>query len=361
MKYRPVSKASFPILRTRPEGLANGLLAKDRTRKPMTNGRLVAYCLLGGIAALIIPWLMKSGSIGAVAVVFFSILWESLPFLLIGTILSLIIQEKVPQQWFTRLFGEGGPRGVLVASLVGLVLPICECGIVPLVQGMLQRKVRPSVAVTAYLSIPLINPIVIASTLYAFRDHHQLGLLRLAGGWIVVLVIGHLLWVAERWVFPPAKSRLESIQGCSCGHDHSTGSGHPLNWGTHLSADLYSTGRYLVIGALVSAVLQACWGAMKTPPDLPWFFGLVLAMGLAFLLSLCSSSDALVGRSLLGSFSAPAVVAFLLVGPLLHLRSLILLRSVFPVRTLVILGGLVAAGVAVLAVVIQVRWGGTLG
>lgn len=364
---RPVTPrldfAKIGPVKFRPASPSATLLTPSKAppRLPRGNARVVGYVALGWVATLLVPWLIKGGSAGAVAVVFFSILWESLPFLLVGTILSLVIQETVPQVWLTRLFGGGGPRGLLMASLVGLALPMCECGIVPLVRGLLEKQVRPSVAATAYLSIPLVNPIVIGSTLYAFRDHPEWALLRLGGGWIVVLVIGHLLWAAERWVFPPSTLRQGDSPICSCGHVHGPGSGHPLNWGNHLAADLFSTGRYLVIGALVSAVLSACWGAMKTTQDLPWFAGVALAMGLAFVLSLCSSSDALVGRSLLGTFSGPAVVAFLLVGPLLHLRSLILLRSVFPVRTLVILGVLVAGGVAGLAVAIHWRWTGGLG
>ena len=52
-------------------------------------------------------------------------------------------------------------------------------------------------------------------------------------------------------------------------------------------------------------------------------------MGLAFVLSLCSSSDAVVARSMAASLPAGAVLGFLVFGPMMDIKNAAMLLSGF--------------------------------
>lgn len=56
---------------------------------------------------------------------------------------------------------------------------------------------------------------------------------------------------------------------------------------------------------------------------------LLVMMGMAFVLSLCSSSDAVVARSMAGSLPVGAIVGFLVFGPMMDIKNAAMLLSGF--------------------------------
>ena len=68
-----------------------------------------------------------------------SVLIESLPFVMLGIGLSVVVQLWVPQR---VLFGILPSTPILrraALSLLGVLLPVCECGNVPLARGLVVR------------------------------------------------------------------------------------------------------------------------------------------------------------------------------------------------------------------------------
>ena len=101
----------------------------------------------------------------------------------------------------------------------------------------------------------------------------------------------------------------------------------------HAQSEFFSVGKYLLIGAFVSALFQTLGSG------LPWKNGtsglllpLLLMMLMAFLLSLCSSSDAVVARSFAGQFPMGALMGFLVFGPMMDIKNIILLSGGFSKR-----------------------------
>ena len=58
-------------------------------------------------------------------------------------------------------------------------------------------------------------------------------------------------------------------------------------------------------------------------------------MLLAFILSLCSEADAFIGASLLSSFGTAPVLAFLLIGPMVDIKNLMMMLNSFKKRFIV--------------------------
>ena len=62
---------------------------------------------------------------------FFTMLCEMAPFLLIGFLIAGILHVFVPQGVFEKYLGQENFKSVLWATLLGIPLPLCSCGVIP--------------------------------------------------------------------------------------------------------------------------------------------------------------------------------------------------------------------------------------
>ena len=108
-------------------------------------------------------------------VIFTSIVYEAMPFIIIGAIISGTLEELLPQRWITSLLPRRRWLDVAGSALLGLIFPMCECGIVPVMRRLLSKGLPLGCAVAYMLAAPIINPVVIGSTWAAFSgDRSQL-------------------------------------------------------------------------------------------------------------------------------------------------------------------------------------------
>jgi uncharacterized protein len=132
-------------------------------------------------------------------------------------------------------------------------------------------------------------------------------------------------------------------------HDHShatPGAGGLGQLGAvfgHASSELFEMLRYLIIGALLAAFLQTL---VPQQPLLALGGGVVLSvlvlMLLAVLLSICSTVDSFIALSFAATFTPGAVLAFLVFGPMIDIKSTLMLTSTFSRRTVAIIALLCA-------------------
>jgi hypothetical protein len=201
------------------------------------------------------------------------------------------------------------------------------------------------------LAAPVLNPITALSTLAAFKgqDPVLMTASRLLMAWLVTVAAG--LLVSRT---PARRVLLEKVLSAShAGHHHARGDvrarfGRALGAAMH---DFLDTGKYFVFGVLITAVFNT---QVIVRPDLQDGIAAlanndVLAvpamMGLAFILSLCSTTDAFIAANMQG-FSQASKLAFLIFGPMVDLKLLFMYASVFRRRFIVwlVCGLFVAAG-----------------
>ncbi|MDQ3951996.1 MAG: permease [Actinomycetota bacterium] len=269
-------------------------------------------------AAALLLQLFQPGRVAEVQnflLVFSSLLIEAVPFVLLGAVVSAAIEVFVPARFFEKLTGLPRPLQLPAAALSGFAFPVCECGSVPVARRLAAKGLSPAAAVTFMLAAPILNPVVIASTFVAYRGRDIL--------WPMVLGragLGLVAAVAVGWVVAN-KSRAELLRPRpgedEHHHDESSRAGAFF---THLSGDFVFMGRYLVLGAVVAAALQtfvpqSVIGSVAGTPVVD----LLALMALAFVLSLCSESDAFVAASFV-QFGAGAQLAFLVFGPMVDTK-----------------------------------------
>src|SRR5215213_3576990 len=107
-------------------------------------------------------------------VLFSSVLWEAMPFIVLGAVIAGVLEEYLPQQLITRVLPRKVLPAVMVGGLLGLIFPMCECGIVVVMRRLLRKGLPLSCCIAYMLAGPILNPVVLFSTAIAFIPH-QIG------------------------------------------------------------------------------------------------------------------------------------------------------------------------------------------
>jgi uncharacterized membrane protein YraQ (UPF0718 family) len=312
--------------------------------------------------------------------IFSSIVYEAMPFIILGAVIAGVLEVMVPQRLVAKLIPRSRVLAILIGGLLGLIFPMCECGIIPVMRRLLRKGV-PLSSCTAYLLAgPIINVVVMLSTLVAFSGiaesvklpsgevTYQMGSawmtsLRLGLGYLVA--VGTSLIV--EWQYrkhgnsllmplarPPAKPELANGEEAA---------EIRLPWSKRINAiaetalhDFVDIMVFLILGALLAASVRLFWppeevAQMSAGQPL---LAIVVMMGLAVALCLCSEADAFVAAS----FSTPPAskLAFLTLGPMLDFKLYAMYTRVFRPRLIWTIFGSVIVQVFVYATIAHYVW-----
>ena len=258
--------------------------------------------------------------------IFLSIMIEALPFVLIGSIISGFIDVYITPNRVHAFLPQNKILRILFGTFVGFIFPSCECGIVPIVNRFLEKKVPTYTAVPFLATAPIINPIVLFATYTAFGNSVRFALFRALGSILVALVLG-IFWgfVAKAPILKQDGAKVHS-------HDFSDKRGWTKVGYALIQAidEFFDMGRYLVFGCLFASFVQVYVPTyVLTRIGHNSLTAILLMMVLAFLLSLCSEADAFIGASLLASFGFAPVMAFLIIGPMIDIKNLLMMKNHF--------------------------------
>lgn len=324
--------------------------------RPPSAGRdtLLFPFSLAGVAILAVWALVLQSQTGNdMLMIFLGILLQALPFLIIGVILSAAIEVYFTRRRIERLFGTGGIRSLLSSVLLGFILPVCDCASVPVFRALTQKGVPLAHAVIFLLVAPVINPVALSSTIFAF-GFGPVVLLRIGMSIAVAVIVGLSVGRVEtRSVW--RTDRLPRGAGSEVKRPF-------LRFAEAGWNEFRSVFAYLVIGSAVCAVLQIALRESGFHPAAASGGEAVLAilvmMFLAFALSLCSSSDAIVARSIAPFVPGSSVMAFLVYGPMIDLKNLLLLSGTFKKRFIAQIAVMTTVLVYIASMVLQI--GGVL-
>jgi uncharacterized membrane protein YraQ (UPF0718 family) len=296
----------------------------ERADRPVTVPLVVAVLALMGlsIATARIFELAEVDTAQTFLVIATSIVVEALPFVLLGALVSALLEVYVPDRAFEAVARLPLRLQVPGAALAGFAMPVCECGSVPVARRLILRGVHPAAAIGFMLSSPIINPIVLLSTAVAYQG--QAALEMTAGRAILGIVVA----LATATIIGRTRAATLLRPRRAPHHHHGHGN-RPRAVADHLTADLLFMGRFVIAGAVLAALMQTAvpqsvfTGALTGP-----FLGAGLLMVLAFILSLCSEADAFVAVSFI-QFPLGPQLAFLVFGPILDIKLALLYGATF--------------------------------
>jgi uncharacterized protein len=273
-----------------------------------------------------------------------SVIIESLPFIVLGISLSILVQVWIPESWLLRILPRNpwGRRAVI--SLFGMFLPVCECGNVPLARGLVRRGFTVPESMVFLLAAPILNPVTILTTHAAFGFDDGILVARLLGGFVIANLLG---WLYSLHPEPESLLTARFAESCRVGdtHQHATRGEQTVDLFVRESSILMPA---LVIGSLVAGGIQVI-----VPRDVLVALGsdplwsVLAMMALAFVISVCSNVDAFFILPFASTFLPGSIVAFLVFGPIIDIKMLALMRTTYTTRTLLritLVVGLVSAG-----------------
>jgi len=278
--------------------------------------------------------------IATIWAIFQGLLIEALPFLFIGVLIAGLARWIAPGgRWLQRL-----PDQPILAPLsgaaLGFALPACECGNVPVARRLLAGGASMGSALGFLFAAPVLNPIVLASTWAAFPDQPWLIAARPLGALLVAVVLSGVLQrlpegqllerslLAERRLSQPLAeaSLLERKSGVLGTPPPPRAEPSRPSLRTvleHSTREFLNLAVLLILGSLIAATVQTLlprsWLlAVGGAPTL----SILSLMLMAVVISVCSSVDAFLALGFAAQITPGALLAFLVLGPVVDLKLL---------------------------------------
>lgn len=326
--------------------------------------------------------------------IFLSLLVEAMPFLLLGVLFSSVLLIFIDERQLVARMPQNAVLGALAGSLIGFMFPVCECGNVPVARRLLMQGVPTPVAIGFLLAAPTVNPIVIWATWLAFRDQPEIVVLRVVFSLLIAVIIGLVFSfqkdinplvqpaIARYLKFnPPQHSETKLPDGGDAKPSRVTttfksgtyilggkagltirldpnllqstnrdqvSSGKSVMDKLQLVLDnviqeLRELGGVMVLGSAIAASVQ-----VFAPRELILSLGagqvssIVVMLILAAVVSICSTVDSFFALSFASAFSSGSLLAFLVFGPMVDIKSVGLMLTVFHPKTIFYLFALAA-------------------
>ncbi|MEL6927255.1 MAG: permease [Cyanobacteria bacterium J06600_6] len=303
---------------------------------------------------------------------FLSLLVEAMPFLLLGVLLSSGLLFLISEKQLISKLPKNPLLGSIVGSCIGFLFPVCECGNVPVARRLLLARVPPSVAISFLLAAPTINPIVIWSTWTAFGDRPSIVLFRVLFSSAIATIVGCIFSVqadSRELLQTSFAKRLKPIvnvkpdlpllqsgtfllgQGQVIPFDDSLSEltksdSVETKWQlffTNLLQEFSELGGMLIFGSAIAATIQ-----VFVPREIILSLGqdtitsIMAMMLLAAIVSICSTVDSFFALSFASSFTSGSLLAFLVFGPTIDIKSVGLMASIFKPKIIIYIFTLVA-------------------
>ncbi|MGK7938471.1 MAG: permease [Xenococcaceae cyanobacterium] len=319
---------------------------------------------------------------------FLSLLVEAIPFLLIGVLLSSSLLFFMDEGLLIAKLPKNPFLGSLVGSCIGFLFPVCECGNVPVARRLLLKGVSPSIAISFLLAAPTINPVVIWSTWIAFGEQPSIVWLRVLFSLIIAIFIGFvfskqkdaqpllqptLVKRLTRWQSNYNQNLVDSQQEKEKISPLLQSGTFLLNQGQILSMDaslaevkqdylplqsklskfyrfsdnvvqeLRELGGMLILGSAIAASIQ-----VFVPREFVISLGqdaitsILAMMLLSAIVSICSTVDSFFVLSFAATFTSSSLLAFLIFGPMIDIKGIGLMLTVFKPRIIIYIFALAA-------------------
>ena len=290
------------------------------------------------------------GQVQEVITLALSLLIESLPFIVLGIALSIVVQVFVPTSWLESWLPKNPFARRAIVSLFGMFLPVCECGNVPLARGLLGRGYGVGDSVTFLFAAPIVNPVTIITTHQAFGFDDGILVWRLLAGYLIANLLG---WLFSRHPNPRELLTTRFVRECALPVSQRGGT----RWekvGSLFVSESTALMPALIVGALIAGVIQVGVSrevllALGTDP----IISVLALIMLAFVISVCANVDAFFILPFAQTFLPGSIVAFLVFGPLIDIKMVALLRTTFTGRTITLMAAVVGLCSLALGMVIN--------
>jgi uncharacterized membrane protein YraQ (UPF0718 family) len=271
--------------------------------------------------------------------IFWNLLIESAPWLLIGYLLAGIIKQVIPSEWVHKQMAKPGFVSIVKGALIGAPLPLCSCGVIP--TALAVRKAGASKGATSsFLVATPETGVDSISFSYAVLGP-VFAIARPVAALTSAIIAGVLVntFDKEEEVAEP----IEAASSCCHSKQQEQPEAEPSLGEKLISAVQYGYGRmisdtakWLVIGLVAATIITA---VVPQSFFLQWGDGL-LAMIVMVIVGLpmyiCATASTPVAAGLLFAGISPgAALVFMLTGPATNIATMGVIKEQLGMRSLI--------------------------
>ncbi|MGQ9838296.1 MAG: permease [Cyanobacteriota bacterium] len=324
---------------------------------------------------------------------FLSIVVQAMPFLLFGVFLSGLLAVFVDGAQLARFLPKGKLGSAIAGGALGFFFPVCECGNLPVARQLVIKGIPPHVAVAFLLAAPVFNPVVIFSTWIAFRTMPKIVVYRVLFSFAIAVAVGLIFslqkdlqpllqpavwrerqqsqsrtvaptsassspllqggtfWIGSRPKQPQQKQTAPQLapatslltpQTAEEVYRSALAAAPPVPWrqkGAILlqtwAREIRELASVLILGSAIAALVQTL-----IPRSFLLNYGqdalisILIMMALAAIISICSTVDAFFALSFAATFTPGSLLAFMVFGPIVDLKAIGLMLTLFKPRAI---------------------------
>jgi len=259
---------------------------------------------------------------------------EAAPYVVLGLVAAALLYTFFPQEKIQQHLGRKGLGSIIKASLFGIPLPLCSCGVLPTAMSLKDRGASRGATVSFLVSTPETGVDSMAVT-YALINP-AMTVLRPVSAFLSAAVAG---LAVDKWGGREAGARNGHETDCQVCGDHDCETEH--QWTGRLRGSIRyiandffpDIANWLLLGLIISGIVAALLPA-DFLTGVPGSAQLFLAVAAGVPIYICASASTPIAAALMAKGVSPgAALVFLLVGPATNLASLLVVGRRMGKRT----------------------------
>ncbi|MBN2081908.1 SO_0444 family Cu/Zn efflux transporter [bacterium] len=272
---------------------------------------------------------------------FWQVLAEMSPYLLLGFLFAGMLSVWVPANLIERHLGGYGWWPVLKASLLGIPLPICSCGVIPVAASLKKHGASRGATTSFLLSTPQTGVDSIFVTLSLLGPLYAI--YRPVAALITGVVGGVIVDAVDRT--DNNGSQVKEVCTDACCNPENQDSALKRIWEYGFITLPRDIGKTLLVGLLIAALISAIVPEGFIPESLSGIWAMLAMLVLSIPMYVCATGSVPVAAALIATgFSPGAALVFLVAGPATNAAAITTIWKILGPRATITYLAVVAAG-----------------
>ena len=268
---------------------------------------------------------------------------EMSPYLLLGFLLAGLMHAFIPQSYYSKYLAKPNFRSVLNATLFGIPLPLCSCGVIPTAMSLRKEGASKGAATSFLIATPQtgVDSIIATSSLMGVAY----AIIRPIAALITALFGGTLVNMLDKDSNEnTAEQTEENHEHQNCCHHHEQE--HHATFFKKIKTALQygyvemmeDIGKWLIIGLIVAGMITVFVPAEAFKVfEGNTLLSMLLVLAIAVPMYVCATGSIPIAVALIMKGLTPgAGLVLLMAGPACNMASMLVVKKVMGTKTLVI-------------------------
>lgn len=250
------------------------------------------------------------------------------PYLLLGFLLAGLMHAFIPNSFYVRYLASNNIKSVINAAILGIPLPLCSCGVIPTAMSMRKEGASQGAVVSFMIATPQTGVDSIIATY---------GLLGLPFAIVRPLAAITTSILGGIATLPNSKQDSAEIQiRPTSTRDYTFAQKIRIALEYGFITMIQNIGKRLFIGLVIAAFISICIPSNWFIKD-NVFFSILLVLCMSIPMYICATGSIPIAVALMMKGLTPgAALVLLMAGPACNLASILVVRKILGIRTLII-------------------------